>query len=298
VAGQGGAAGAAGVAGAQAGQQQAAGGDPWFVGLYDNTGKLNHAKFDALPAHLKGSEALFKRYPTVEALLGGLQNASNLAGKKALAPLPPGSPPEAVAERSKLMAQLNNTPEKPEGYGFKRPDNIPEGQWNQSYVDGVAGILHKHHASPELAAELLKHDAEHAGKIGEGVAKAQAEAMAREQTALKEAFGADYAKKIDLAVRGAKTMGMDPTDPIFQNHKAVVMMAKFAELVGEDKIISGETSANAGMDDRAKALDIMNNKANPLYAAFHNPEHPQHTQAVEQKSRFTQAWLAKQKKTA
>jgi hypothetical protein len=294
VAGQGGAAGAAGVAA----QQQAAGGDPWFVGLYDNTGKLNHAKFDALPAHLKGSEGLFKRYPTVEALLGGLQNASNLAGKKALAPLPPDASPEAKAERSKIMAQLNNTPEKPEGYGFKRPDNIPEGQWNQPYVDGVAAILHKHHASPELAAELLKHDAEHAGKIGETVSKSQAEAAQREQAALKEAFGADYAKKIDLAVRGAKTMGFEPTDPIFQNHKAVVMMAKFAEMVGEDKIISGETSANAGMDDRAKALDIVKNPANPLHAAFHNPEHPQHTQAVEAKSRFNQAWLAKQKKAA
>lgn len=227
--------------------------------------------------------------------MGGLANMSNLAGKKALAPLPENATPEAKAERQKLMMSLNNVPEKPEGYGFKRPDNVPESQWNQEYVDGIAGILHKHAISPAAAKELMEFDQAHAGKMGQAT-QAQVEAAQQaEAKALKDAFGADYAKQVDLAVRGAKTVGLDPNDPIFGNHKVVVAMAKFAALVSEDRLISGESNANAGMDDRAKALDIVNNPANPLHKAYHNADDPRHAEAVAAKSRFNQAYHAKMK---
>jgi len=277
---------------------QAAGGDQWFVGLYDSTGAINPAKFDALPTHLKAHKETFAKYKTVEALLGGMSNLAQLAGKKGLAPLPADAPAEIKAERAKLMAELNNAPKTPEGYGFKRPDSIPESQWSEPYVQGIAGILHKHSASPELAKELMAFDAQHAGTMMEGVKGAETAAYAKEATALKEAFGGEYAKKIDLAVRGAKTLGMDINDPLFRNHKAVVMMSKFAEMVSEDRLVSGESSANAGMDDRAKALDIVNNPANPLHKAYHNAEDPMHAQAVSVKSQFSKAYLAKRPKSA
>ena len=277
---------------------QAAGGDQWFVGLYDSTGTINPAKFDALPTHLKAHKETFAKYKTVDALLGGMSNLAQLAGKKMLARLPTDAPAEVKAERAKLMAELNDTPKTPEGYGFKRPDSIPESQWSEPYVQGIAGILHKHSASPELAKELMAFDAQHAGTMMDGVKTAETAAYAKEATALKEAFGGEYAKKIDLAVRGAKTLGMDINDPLFRNHKAVVMMSKFAEMVSEDRLVSGESSANAGMDDRAKALDIVNNPSNPLHKAYHNVEDPMHAQAVETKSRFSQAFLAKSRKTS
>jgi len=277
---------------------QVAGGEAWYVGLYDASGKLNTAKFDALPAHLKAHKDTFSKYQTVEALLGGFANVSSLAGKKALAPLPPDASPEAKAERAKVMAQLNNVPEKPEGYGFKRPDNIPEEMWNGDYVNGVAAILHKHQVSPEAAKELMAFDESHGLKIGEQSKAAVAQAEAAEAKALKDAWGADYAKNIDLAVRGARTLGFEPNDPVFKSSKVVQMVAKFASMISEDRLVSGETTANAGMDDRAKGLDIMKNPNNPLYQAYHNPSHPQHAQAVETKSRFTQSWLAKQQKPA
>ena len=275
---------------------QAAGGEAWYVGLYDQTGKLNAAKFDALPAHLKAHKDTFAKYQTVEALLGGFANVSSLAGKKALAQLPPDASPEAKAERAKVMAQLNNVPEKPEGYGFKRPDSIPENMWNGEYVDGVAAILHKHQVSPEAAKELMAFDEAHGLKIGEQSKAAVAQAEAAEVKSLKDAWGTDYAKNIDLAVRGARTLGFEPNDPVFKSAKVVQMVAKFASMISEERLVSGETTANAGMDDRAKGLDIMKNPNNPLYQAYHNPGHPQHAQAVEAKSRFTQSWLAKQQK--
>ena len=256
---------------------------------------MNAAKFDALPAHLKAHKDTFAKYQTVEALLGGFANVASLAGKKALAPLPADASPEAKAERAKLMAQLNNVPEKPEGYGFKRPDSIPEAQWSQAYADGVAGILHKHQISPEAAKELMEFDAKHAGEMLGKVQAGQAANAAAEAKALKEAWGDNYAKNVDLAVRGAKTLGMDPTDPIFANAKVVQMVAKFAGMVSEERLVQGESSANAGMDDRAKALDILNNPSNPLHKAYHDSGHPQHGEAVAARSRFNQAWLDKQR---
>ena len=274
-------------------------GEAWHVGLYGADGKINATKFDALPEHLKPHKDLFSRYQTVEALMGGLANMSNLAGKKALAPLPENASPEAKAERSKLLAQINNVPEKPEGYGFKRPENVPESQWNQGYVDGIAGILHKHGISPTAAKELMDFDLAQAGQINAGskVAqeKAQAEYVTAQNKALDEAFGAERAKHIDLAVRAIKTAGLDPNDAMFGDAKAVMLAAKFGAMISEDRLISGETSANAGMDDRAKALDIVNNPSNPMYKAYHEADHPQHSQAVEAKSRLNQAWHSKQK---
>jgi len=276
---------------------QPAGGDQWHVGLYDATGKINAAKFDALPEHLKGHKELFARYQTVEALMGGLANMSSLAGKKALAPLPANASPEAKAEQRKLIGQLNGAPEKPEGYGFKKPDGVPDEQWNGKYMEGVQAILHKHGIGMEAAKELFEFDKAQAGEITTGSKaaqeKAQTEYAAAQSKALDTAFGADKAKNVDLAVRAIKTAGLDPLDPMFRNAQAVILAAKFGAMISEDKLISGETNANAGMDDRAKALDIVNNPSNSLYKAFHEPDHPQHEQAVQARSQLNKAYHQK-----
>lgn len=283
-------------AGGAPGTAPAAGGQPWFVGLYGNDGKIDPKKFDALPDHLKAHAETFRKYPTVEALLGGMGNLSNLAGKKGLQPLPKDSPPELVAERAALMRTLNGTPEKPEGYGVKKPDNVPDALWDQEYVGGVLGILHKHNASPELVQELTGFDATHAVKLhGNGEAATTA-AFKKEEEALKTWGGADLGKKLDLAKRGAASLGLDINDPIFRNSKVVIAMAKHAEAVGEDRLISGEGGADFGKSDREKALDIVNNPSNPLHKAFHDADHPQHQAAVEQRSAFNKRYHEQQRR--
>lgn len=226
-------------------------------------------------------------------------NLANLAGKKGLEPLPKDAPAELVAERQALMRKLNNVPEKPEGYGIKKPDNVPDGQWNQEYVGGVLGILHKHNASPELVQELTKFDGEFASKLHQGGEAAQAQAMAKEGETLKTEFGADYSRKIGLAARAAKTLGLDPeTDPMFRTAAGVKAMLKVAEMVSEDRLVSGEGGADFGKSDREKALDIVNNPANPLHKAFHDADHPQHQHAVEQRSQFNKRYHEAQRRKA
>lgn len=299
-AGQGGGAaggqGSGGAGGAE-GAASGAGAPPWFVGLYDASGKINAKAFDALPEHLKAHKDTFAKYQTVDALLGGMGNLANLAGKKGLQPLPKDAPAELVAERQVLMRQLNNTPEKPDGYGIKKPDGTPDEQWNGEYVNGVLGILHKHNASPDLVKELVGFDGEFAGKLRSGSEAQQVQALKQEEAALKEAFGSDYSKKIDAATRAARTLGLDPeSDPIFRSSKAVIAMAKVAEMVSEDRLVSGNSDTGFGESDRTKALDIINNESNPLYKAYHDAEHPQHAAALAQVSTFNQRWAQQKAK--
>jgi len=284
-----GAAGAGGAAGTSA---------PWFVGLYGSDGKINAKAFDALPDHLKSHKATFSKYQTVEALLGGMGNLANLAGKKGLEPLSKDAPAELQAERTALMRKLNNVPEKPEGYGIKKPDGMPDTMWDGEYVNGVSGILHKHNASPELVAELMKFDSEAAMKKMSGSEAQTAQALEAQRTALKDEFGVKFAEKIALATRAARTLGLDPeNNPMFRTAEGVRAMLKVSEMVSEDKLVSGEgAGGNFGGDDRAKALDIVNNEANPLHKAFHDADHPQHAHAVEQRSMFNRRYHEAQKR--
>lgn len=259
---------------------------PFYADLYGADGKLNHAAFDRLPDHLKPHVETFKKYQTVEALLGGMGNLSNLAGKKALAPLPDNAPPELKAERQALMRSLNGTPEKPDGYGVKRPDNVPAEYWDEAYVGGMIGILHAHNASPALVKALVDADAKAAiGRVDHN-GQTEAQAYAKEEAALRTAFGPQFNDKVDLAVRAARTLGLDPKDPIFRNSKVVIAMAKVGEMVSEDRLVSGDSKSGDGMSDRAKAKDIVTNPANPLHKAYHNENDPQHDEAVRTHSEF------------
>lgn len=278
------------------GQGGVGSGQPFFVGLYDATGKIDKAKLESLPPHLKIHKGTFAKYDTAEALFTGMANLIQLAGKKGLEALPPDALPEAKAERSALMRKLNNAPEKPEGYGVKKPDDVPDARWNGEYVNGVLGILHKHNASPELVQELIKADLAFSTDIDAKSEAAQAQAFAKEQQALKETFGSDFGKKVDLAVRVAKSIGLDVNDPMFRSAKVVMAMAKVGEMVSEDRLVSGEGGSSLGQGDRQKALDIVNNASNPLHAAYHKVDHPLHAQALEQVATFNRRFHESQKK--
>lgn len=277
---------------------------PFFHGLYDESGKLNKDRLDALPDHLKDGKDLFGKYDTIEALLAGMRNAANLAGKKGLQPLPEGAPKEVVDERNALMRQLNNTPDSPEGYGFKKPDDWPESlPWQEERATKYAEILHRHNVSPELAKELYDLDMSEAMTQFGRIDEIQAETFAAEQQKLKSEFGSQLPEKVALAVRGVNSMGLKDENgepitashPIFKNAVAVKMAAAYAEAVSEDRLVSGDGDGSGGMSDREKALDILNNPNNPHYKAYHDPEHPGHEQAVKLRSRLNQRFHERQK---
>lgn len=277
---------------------------PYYIGLYGEDGKINKDNYERLPDHLKDSKGLFEQYDTVEGLLGALKNNKQLASKKGLEPLSPDAPEKVVQERNALMAKLNNVPEDSKGYGFTKPEDYPENiPWNEERTGKYADILHKHNASPELAKELFVAQVEDAKAEASGVDGKASELFAAEETKLKEEYGAKLPEIVQQAVRGLNSMGiMDGDKPVDANHSifknaiAVKMAAAYASAVSEDKLVTGAGGSGLnGMSNRDKALDILNNSNNPLYKAYHDPEHPQHEQAVKTRSNFNRLHIESQK---
>lgn len=291
-------AGSAGDSGSSAGS-----GSPWYSSLWGADGKINKTAFDSLPDHLKPHKATFSKYDSADAFFSGYANLSTLAGKKALAPLPENAPDDAKAERSKLLRQINGVPDTWEGYGVKKPEGVDDSQWNGEYVNSAMQIMHKHNIPPAAVHELMKFDMEFAGKIREG-AKLQSEAQLGEriktgQEELRKEFGQQYKEKLTLAQRVAEQNGFDyeKDRDLLLSPKVIKLLAQIGEGTSEDRLVGSNAPSNAsGGDDRAKALDIVNNPSNPLYAAFHDSNHPQHAYAMQVRSNFNKSAFARSQK--
>lgn len=272
--------GGGGDAAAQAAAAAAAAPAPFFKGLYGDDGKIDKASWDRLPDRLKTHADQFKKYDTVEALLDGFGNAHSMAVKKALAPLTGTEPPEIVAERNQLLDTINNVPKDPKGYGLARPADLPEQFWNQEGADKFALLAQKHHISPAAMKDLMGLQLELTrGEIAHGQTMETEYYTGQDKTfeAAMKTAGIDMEKATDLATRAAATLGIDPKSLIFRNASVKQALVRFANLVAEDKLVTGDNKQEG--DELAMARDIANNPQNPLYKAWHDPNDPQHEAA-------------------
>lgn len=232
-----------------------------------------------MPEALRGlSDSELKNPATVEQVMQKLQSLSSLAGRKALAALPPNASPEDRAAFDLTMHTANGAPEKPEGYGFKKADALPDAAWDPNYATAIQGILHKHHASPALAQELLAAQTAQVSQniVAQGEYEKQffKEQDEHFRTALTK-DGLDYDKSMNVITRAAVNFGMAADAPMLKNAGVRLMMLKVAQSIGEAKFIGGEATATGLKSDRATAEDIVHNKKNPDYEAYWNANHAQ-----------------------
>lgn len=253
---------------------------PWFKGLYDDAGKLDKAAFDRLPDHLKPHADVFKKYDTLEAAFTGFGNAHALASKKALTPLDPHAPDHVKAERKAMLDQVLNVPKDPKGYGIARPEAFPEEHWNQAGADKMAALAHKHSLSPDAVKELLGLQMELTnGELQKGQ-QFEADFYKAQDTKFADAIrtqGVVADKALDLATRGAVTLGIDPKSPLFKNADVKLACLRMANLVGEDKLVTGDLGGQGGggaPDYLSQARDIIRNPQNPLHKAWADPSDP------------------------
>lgn len=283
---------AAGGAGAAAGTGTAAAGatgggaaatatpPPYYKGFYDDDGKIDKAALDRLPDHLKPHKDVLGKYETIDALLTGFGNAHALASKKALTPLDPTAPDHVKAERKAMLDGVNNVPKEPKGYGIARPETFPEEHWNQAGADKLAALGHKYSAQPEFMRDLLSLQVELTnGELQKGQ-QFESDFYKAQETKFADAIrtqGVAADKALDLATRGAATLGIDPKSPLFKNADVKLACLRMANLVGEDKLISGDLGGQGGgggPDYLTQARDIMRNPQNPLHKAWADPTDP------------------------
>ena len=210
-----------------------------------------------------------------------LDHANTMAGKKALAPLPPTAAPEVLAERKALLDTINGVPAKPQEYGIARPQDFPEAHWNQKLADSFTAWAHKHSVSPAAAKELV-FDIQ-ANAVKEALtSQAQYETQfwngqqqQFEATIRRENIPAD--KAAALVEKGALALGLDlnneTTKTFMKGAEARLMAMRHAIAIGEDSTGAGlGQNGGADKDPAALANSAMKNPADPLYAVYWNRE--------------------------
>lgn len=253
--------------------------EPWQKDFISSDYSLNHKALDRLPDHLKDMRPTLEKYKTFEDVLVGFKNQQVMAGKKALAPLPPGAPAEAVAERRALLATINGVPADPKGYGIAKPADMPDNLWNQTMADTYASWAHKHAVSPAAAKELMAANL----ATVQTALKAQAQEETNFWTKQQQTFeGKARESNIaldranELVEKGAVALGLDLTNEQTKNFlkgsDARLMAMRHAIAIGEDKAVTGNSSPAGDGDPASMAKAARSDPSNALYAAYWNKD--------------------------
>lgn len=276
-------AGGAPAGGAPAGGQPAAGGapaggapSPYYSDLIGKDGTLNHASFERLPENLKPLTASLANIKTADELFAKISHLNTLAGRKALGPLAADAKPEDIAAQQTILRAVNGTPEKPEGYAFARPENLPEAAWDPTYAKTAQELLHKHNASPALAKDLLALQTNMVMANIQAQQKYEQDFYAGQDREFREALtkdGLDYDKTNAFIERVATQFGLEKDAVILKNAGVRLMLNKVGVALGEAKFVGGNPADGGNKSDRATAEDIIHNKANPDYAAYWDSNH-------------------------
>jgi hypothetical protein len=219
---------------------------------------------EKLPEDLRDWGSL-KKYPTAaDALRAHRELERAWDGRKETKPPGEGATPEEIAAWRKVIG----APEKPEDYGLKAPDNLPEGvKWNDDFAKSFAELAHKHHLPPAVVKELAEfHNANIAG-MHKQAQEAQAQQAETVKGELAKAWGQDTGKNGAMAMRYAETLGLDPADPSIGNNAALIQaLYKGADLMNRltrepSGLITGQgpdmaTSAQAAYDKITNSDDF------------------------------------------
>jgi hypothetical protein len=268
---------AAGGSGGGAGAQK-----QWFDGLITADGKINKEGWDKAPDSIKGHKDFFLKYDTLEGLLGGGANANKLAVAKALTPLPENASDEAKAERRAHLAQILNVPKEPAGYGITKPADLPAENWNQGLADQFAKIAHEECLAPGAVKRILKMQQDMVVQSTAAQKQAETAYYASQDKEFETAMhtqGIEVDKANTLALRGAVTLGIKPSDPMMKDAAFRLAMVRLTNLISEDKLVQGDLSEPGKASYRDQALDIMRNPQNPLNKAWTDPNDPGHEDA-------------------
>lgn len=229
-----------------------------FAELLDDKGGFKQGWTQALPEHLKPFEGTFAKYPNPFEALAGLGNANKkLSERQVSGPPPEGSTPEVIEAYNAKVRQITGAPDKPEGYGLAKPENLPAGmEWNQGFADKVTAIAHKHAASPVLLKELA---AAHNENIAELIGKSQKAQEDQTQAAIAELnkeWGGDAPVRWQEAKRGIAILGGDPNADSYSVQDIMRMALNADKAFREDNgLVGGGDAVKQTLAERKRALE-------------------------------------------
>jgi hypothetical protein len=176
--------------------------------------------------------------------------------------------PEDVAAYQAEVRKITGAPEKPEGYGLKAPDNLPEGvEWNAELATKAASIAHKYSVPPEALHELIALNNENMS----GLVAKSAEAQKAQREEMIAGLNAEWkdqaANNWQRAARGAVALGIDiNTSELANNAEFIKAALAVDKLIGEDQKLIGVDSSQSTYEermDKIRASDAYQGKLGP-----------------------------------
>lgn len=250
-----------------------------FRTLANEKGEFVEGWQDKLPTEYDPHRATLANYRSFDKVAEALVESKRAAMAKTEGMIRlPGkdAKPEEIAEYRKALG----IPEKPEDYGLKAPEKLPEGtEWDEGFAKSFSTKAH------ELGLSKAQVEALSAWHMQETVQKVQGidvegtKIFEAQQAELRRDFGEHFDKRMVDAQRAAMTLGLPADHPVFFRADTIKAMAKLSDLISEDKLVSPSQVANKLSPDTA-ARDVMTNPDNPDYKAYYDPSHGRHKEVV------------------
>lgn len=228
----------------------------------------------------------FSKFKTWDDAAKAWKGKNELLGRKGIAePLPPNATPEQRAEHLSLVRKALGAPDKPEGYAFEWPKELPEAMRDTKALGEFAKIAHEEGMSPaafQKAAQLEIARQTEAVKAHEAQVKAMWDGQDKliREFAAKE--GMDYAAAKTLAEKAGMKWGVDKDSPLMQNATVFALLTRLGKAGGEAGLVKGDTTddnlATLTPETAQAALDkIRGEKGSAEWCAYWNrdPEHPE-----------------------
>ena len=234
---------------------------PWL----NESGEFTEGWLDRLPEDFKDSKQILGQFKNLDGALKTLINQQKLLGKKAdaiLVPKDDASPEEIAVFRAKI-----GVPENVDAYPTK-PKDLPQGmEWNEGQAKEFNALAHKLGITPAQAEQIMNFEAQRAAAQAQEAQVQQKAEFEQARKTLAEAWGERYETNKAVATRMAQSLGLDPNTKGLSDPAVVVALERAARMVSDDKIVSSDV-ASTMQAGKARAMDIMTNAQNPLYAKY------------------------------
>lgn len=183
------------------------------------------------------------------------------------APLP-GDPPEKIEAYQSELRKITGAPDNPEGYGLKKPEQMPEGvTWNDEHANKLAAVAHKHALPLAAVNDLLALKLElEQGSAGQAKANLDTYVQGQKEQ-LQTAWKGDFDKNLSSAKAAAKQLGVDLSDPdLGNNAKVIQVLHKASLLMREDRMLGGLEGSSKTATEQMEEI-----RSGDAYQGKHGP---------------------------
>jgi hypothetical protein len=250
-----------------------------FRAVVGSKGEFVEGWQNKLPADFDPYKAMLANHKTFNGLTRALADNMAAARTKTEGMVKvPGA--DAKPEDRAAFFKALGVPEKPEDYGLKAPDKMPEGiEWDAAFAGEFTKLAQAIGLTKDQVAKLAEFQLSQQSQAMQKADTEGTQAYEAEVAKLRQTFGENYEKRTIDAKRVAVTVGLPDDHPVFWRADTVIAMAKVADLISEDRLITGEQATNR-LSPETQAKDIVTNPDNPDYKAYYDPTHGRHKEVV------------------